>query len=317
MTPRISLLLGGLFVALTQTFTDAWVNVADKTTVSATATAFDTRTLSNNGCDPSGCSPELTLDGDLDGSSRWSCSTDLGVDTCSITYTFESQQPVTALYIAFYKGTSRTRKFQIYDGHTIMLETESSGNTNGLEFFPFTNKGEVFMTDTITIISTPDDDDDEWFSLTEVEIMAVDGDEIGTTSNSVSVDATGYDDRTTSGCPNQCLPSNTRDGNNEDAGRWSCLNADATGGLCSITYEFDSPAYVYSMLVSFYKGDERVRRLKVYVNDDWVYSFTTSGVTSSWEEISLDTSVTTVKLEALGLGTDWLSITETMIFVVL
>ncbi|CAM9708130.1 unnamed protein product, partial [Choristocarpus tenellus] len=130
--------------------------------------------------------------------------------------------------------------------------------------------------------------------------------------------ATGFDDRTTSGCPTMCLPSLTRDGTSNDDlwSRWSCLNADATGGLCSIMYEFQHSVDLHSIVLSFYRGDERTRELNVYVDGTFARTFKSSGQTDSWEEITLDWGpASSVTLEARNLGTGWLSIHEVRFYV--
>ncbi|CAM9562900.1 unnamed protein product [Choristocarpus tenellus] len=313
-------LFGGLFLALTSTPTCAqWLDVADQTTLTTTATAYDTRNLANNGCDPSGCTPQFTRDGNLDGESRWSCSTSLGVDECSITYQFGSEQAVRNIDIAFHQGGSRTRKFKIVSGSgTTILEAEN--NNAGMVSYAV-SEGDFFsepvFTGEITIVSIPEEDG-EWFSLTEVVIWVIEGKEIGDTSNSVSISATSFDDRTDSGCPGQCLPSNTRDGDYlSDASRWSCLNADAVGGLCSITYTFSNPVALHSMLIAFYLGDTRTRTLDIYFNGALHNSvFSSLGDTDGLDEKQFDEEgISSVQLVAAFLGTEWLSIKEVMFYV--
>lgn len=58
------------------------VDAAEKTTVSVKASAYDTDTASDNGCDPSGCTASKTRDGDLDGNARWACKYDLKNKKC-------------------------------------------------------------------------------------------------------------------------------------------------------------------------------------------------------------------------------------------
>ncbi|CAM9208278.1 unnamed protein product [Choristocarpus tenellus] len=316
LLPSRPVFLGLLTALYTHCTTGVWVEVGTKGQVGSSATAFDPRLQDNSGCNPSGCTPALSRDGSLTPTSRWSCSTTLGVNECSITYSFGTPQPFRRIDVAFYLGDERTRQFEVDSDSTRMIDDESSGNTLDLEQFGPTT--EVFLTDEVTIVSTPVDDG-EWFSLTEVDIWVIRGEEVADSGRSVTVSATGFDDRTDSGCNGQCLASNSRDGNYEsDASRWSCINSDATGGLCSITYDFSSGARLDSILVSLYLGDERTRSLSVYLNGNTSpeTTWTSSGNTDGFEEIEIDRQgITSVKLEALNLGTEWLSIKETMFYV--
>ncbi|CAM9187721.1 unnamed protein product [Choristocarpus tenellus] len=314
-TPTV--FLGLLITLYTSYTTGVWVEVGTKGQVGSSATAFDPRLQSNNGCNPSGCTPALSRDGSLTPTSRWSCSTNLGVNECSITYSFGTTQPFRRIDIAFYRGNERTREFEVDSDSTRMIDDESSGNTLSLERFGPTT--EVFLTDEVTIVSTPDDDG-EWFSLTEVDIWVIRGEEIADSGRSVSsISATGFDDRTNSGCNGQCLPSNSRDGNYQsDSSRWSCQNSDATGGLCSITYGFSSSARLDSILVSLFRGDKRIRSLRVYLNGNTspATTWTSSGDTDGFEEIEINRNgINSVKLEAYKLENDWLSIKETFFYV--
>ncbi|CAM9718033.1 unnamed protein product, partial [Choristocarpus tenellus] len=150
----------------------------------------------------------------------------------------------------FYLGNTRTRRFQILSEGEVITKTEyleSAGQYLWLEEFPVD-----FKTTEVTILATPSSEPEEWFSLTEVIFLALEGDEIGDTSNSAVVSSTGYDARTTSGCNGPCLPSNTREGDyDDDVSRWSCINSGATGGLCSITYDFRSAVNLNLIRMSF------------------------------------------------------------------
>lgn len=88
-------------------------DASEKTTVSVTANAYDTRDGDNNGCGTAGCLPELTRDSDTDAESRWSCSKILGEGNCYLEYSFDYPQDVVSLNIAFHKGDERTRKIKV------------------------------------------------------------------------------------------------------------------------------------------------------------------------------------------------------------
>ena len=90
------------------------IDASEKTTVTVTTNAYDTRDGDNSGCGESGCLAELTRDGDTDDpESRWSCSKNLGEGNCYLEYTFGSPQDVLSLNIAFHKGDERTRKIKV------------------------------------------------------------------------------------------------------------------------------------------------------------------------------------------------------------
>ena len=81
----------------------------------------------------------------------------------------------------------------------------------------------------------------------------------------VSVSANAYDTRTSdnNGCGDTgCLPELTRDSNTMSESRWSC-SKNLGNGNCYLEFEFDSPQDVISMNISFHKGDERTRKIKV------------------------------------------------------
>lgn len=88
------------------------------------------------------------------------------------------------------------------------------------------------------------------------------------TQTAVSVSATAFDERPgdASGCgEGGCLPGLAYDGVRDDDGsRWSCnKHLVPDGGQCEIVFSFETPQDIMGMQVSFWKGDERTRSLKV------------------------------------------------------
>ena len=126
-----------------------------------------------------------------------------------------------------------------------------------------------------------DDDDDDDFApwVQEGPLPTVDGAvEVGAKTE-VTVTATAYDTRpgrssADIGCGEAggdgCAPENSRDGvASEIESRWSCASKimEEDEGPCQIEYTFAEPQDVVDIQVAFWKGDQRVRTLKV----SWVY----------------------------------------------
>lgn len=118
-------------------------------------------------------------------------------------------------------------------------------------------------------------DDDHIFTTTSTTWLSATDDrshysgyvEAGTKST-VSVTATGYDERPggSNGCGQHgCVPGLAHDGISYDAeSRWSCSeDIVPNGGQCEIEFTFDPPQDIKDIQVDFWKGDERTRYLKV------------------------------------------------------
>lgn len=130
----------------------------------------------------------------------------------------------------------------------------------------------------------------------------------------VTVRANAWDGRTSGyGCsPNGCIPQLTRDGSTRGESRWSCKEGLLGGKNCVITFEFEEPQDIVDMRISFYKGDERTRKLKIRLNGRVAKTIESSGETTGFETFPLNTEETaTLSLEGLGLSRDeWISLTE-------
>lgn len=140
----------------------ALVEVSQRTTVTPSANAYDERT-SNPGCTPDGCTPENTLDGNRRAVSRWSCKEDLVEENCAISYNFEEPQDVVKIKLAFYKGSSTTRKLKVKVNGSTHSYIESSGETGGYQTFRI----DADNTETLALEAV-ELDGDEWISIKEV-----------------------------------------------------------------------------------------------------------------------------------------------------
>lgn len=96
---------------------DGDVEAGTKTSVTATATAYDPRPSDEQGCGMDGCLPELTRDGVLaDEESRWSCKENIvspGLDNCELEFEFDEPQDIARIQVAFWKGGTRTRRLKV------------------------------------------------------------------------------------------------------------------------------------------------------------------------------------------------------------
>eukprot|EP00752_Nemacystus_decipiens_P018362 g16473.t1 len=145
----------------------------------------------------------------------------------------------------------------------------------------------------------------------------------------VGVTATGYDMRpgrssADVGCGegggDGCAPANTRDGiASEVESRWSCSSTLVEGGgPCQIEYTFAEPQDIVNIQLAFWKGNERVRTLDVYLNGDKTFTHESyiSGTAFNVLDVVVADDVTTVMLESVGLESDeWISLIEVLIFV--
>ncbi|CAM9744801.1 unnamed protein product, partial [Hapterophycus canaliculatus] len=130
----------------------------------------------------------------------------------------------------------------------------------------------------------------------------------------VSQSSSAYDNRVTEdgGCdPNGCTPALTRDQSLAASSRWSC-SKQLNDAQCTITYEFGEPQDIDSLRITFHKGDERVRTLKIQDNTGFKTTITSSGTADGYETFDVYTDETSwMRMESLNLGSnEWISITE-------
>lgn len=147
----------------------ALVDAGTKTDVSTWAWAYDERTSDDGGCDPDGCTPELTRDSDAGASSRWSCNYAIKSKPCRLFYSFDTPQNIVTLDLAFYKGDERTRSFGVktYNAHrdygSEYLTFTSSGSTLGFESFELNSNQTSYM-----YLAPRGENYQDWMSITEV-----------------------------------------------------------------------------------------------------------------------------------------------------
>ncbi|CAM9918634.1 unnamed protein product, partial [Ectocarpus sp. 8 AP-2014] len=240
-------------------------------TVTATSALFDPSLGDSNGCDPAGCTADLTRDGDVSDESRWSCAPALG-GTCSISYDLGAVYDLSELRLALYKGTTRVRTVDVNVDGSLATTWTSSGTTDGFESIDLSG----YSGQDVTVIGVLDTS--EWLSITETEIMVLsDGvvsppspstttpapvfapvatpsptptvptpeqlfaakeiDEIG----AVTTTATLFDPSLLAddGCdPSGCTADLTRDGDYATSSRWSCApKLGGDGDSCTISYD--------------------------------------------------------------------------------
>lgn len=123
-----------------------------------------------------------------------------------------------------------------------------------------------------------------------------------------------YDTRASSdgGCdPYGCTPALTRDQNWDATSRWSCSEK-LDNSQCKITYQFEEPQDIVRLNIKFYKGNERVRTLKVRGSGGFEKTITSSGTSGGYEKFDVNTDETSwLSMEGQNLkSTDWISITE-------
>ncbi|CAM9160433.1 unnamed protein product [Ectocarpus sp. 4 AP-2014] len=316
-------------------------------TVTATSALFDPSLGDSNGCEPAGCTAELTRDGDVSDGSRWSCVPSLG-GTCSISYDLGAVYDLSELRLALYNGAIRVRTIDVSVDGSLATTWTSSGTTDGFESIDLSGYSGQDITVTGVL------DNSEWLSIKETEIMVLsDGvvsppspstptpapvfapvatptptvatpeqlfsaKEIGTQDTTVTTTAGLFDPdlAVDNGCdPAGCTGALTRDGDMTDTSRWAC--APSLGGACSISYDLGREFGLDELRVALYNGDIRVRTIDVIVDGALLTTWTSSGTTNGFESIALpDTaSGTLIELQGVLDDSEWLSIIETEIMV--
>lgn len=139
------------------------VDARVRTTVTQNASAYDPKTSSDGGCDPAGCTPDLSRDRSLADASRWSCSEQLNDAPCKITYEFEEPQDIVRLNIKFFKGDQRVRTLNVSSSDGFSKTITSSGSSDGYESFDVNTDETAWLT-----MEPVDLGSREWISLIEV-----------------------------------------------------------------------------------------------------------------------------------------------------
>eukprot|EP00903_Cladosiphon_okamuranus_P020463 g18782.t1 len=136
----------------------------DVGTVTPASDLYDTNRSGDEGCDPAGCTADLTRDGDLTDGSRWSCAPKLG-GQCSISYDLGAVRDLSQLRLALYKGATRARTVEVYVDGTLVTTWTSSGTTVGFESIDLSGTSGS-MIEIVGVLG-----DSEWLSIIETEIM--------------------------------------------------------------------------------------------------------------------------------------------------
>ncbi|CAM9688722.1 unnamed protein product [Scytosiphon promiscuus] len=138
---------------------------------------------------------------------------------------------------------------------------------------------------------------------------------------SVAVEAPLYDSAINAadgGCsPVGCVGDNTRDGDaTAPESRWSCKpDLGADGSTCSVTYTLGEPLTLNGLNIAMYLGDTRTRSLDIYVDAVLQTSWTSSGMTTDFENVELAVDGQAVELRGVLADSEWLSIMEVEILV--
>lgn len=99
---------------------DGSVEVGTLTTVTVTASRFDTQATDDGDADcmVGGCRAELARDGEVDDhTSRWSCTD--SENPCVLTFSFEEAQDIDYIQVAFYRADEKSRGLQVRRGRGI------------------------------------------------------------------------------------------------------------------------------------------------------------------------------------------------------
>ncbi|CAM9695160.1 unnamed protein product [Ectocarpus sp. 6 AP-2014] len=98
--------------------------------------------------------------------------------------------------------------------------------------------------------------------------------------------------------------------------RWSCQPAlgDA-GSECRITYGLGIQYQLSALNIAMYKGDERTRTLDISIDNLPYTTWTSSGTTTGYEVIELDTMAQWISVVSVLEDSEWLSIMEVEIMI--
>ncbi|CAN0361959.1 unnamed protein product, partial [Ectocarpus sp. 8 AP-2014] len=93
--------------------------------------------------------------------------------------------------------------------------------------------------------------------------------------------------------------------------RWACKPALGDAGSdCRITYGLGIQYQLSSLDIAMYKGDERTRTLEISIDNLPYTTWTSSGTTTGFETIELDTMGRWISIVGVLADSEWLSIME-------
>ncbi|CAM9472837.1 unnamed protein product, partial [Sphacelaria rigidula] len=95
-----------------------------------------------------------------------------------------------------------------------------------------------------------------------------------------------------------------------ESSRWSCKPDLSASLVCSITYTFEDSLTLVGLAVALFRGDETVRTMEIYLDDELITTWSSSGTTTDLEGIDFDAVGETVELRGVLADSEWLSILE-------
>lgn len=187
------------------------------------------------------------------------------------------KEVLSSLEISFYRGDSRTQFFDVYgDGNPLLLKSESSGKSTGLQVFPLKKKTSL---KTVTIFGNGNSEDD-WNSITEVMLCGEEEEE----SSGKHDDPFGEEENCdTFELEITDIKASSDDGNKATnllgknlKTHWSCKE---TNSPCDVTIKLEEPSYVAELEFAIYEGTDRVQQFDVEVKKEGA---------EGWQDVVVD-----------------------------
>ncbi|CAM9952012.1 unnamed protein product [Ascophyllum nodosum] len=281
-------------------------------TVTVDAPLYDTRLRADNGCNPAGCSGDLTTDGDRETpDSRWSCSPSLGSagSTCSIIYGLSDPQFIQAINIALYRGDERTRTIDIYVDGVIVTTWTSSGTTSDFETVTLGVTGSTIELRGVLGNS-------EFLSILEVEILIIpDG---ATLPPAPAPTSTGTLE------PVGLIPLASSHGNSRDrflakdndmSTSWTCNGSTTRSGECDIQFSLFWFRHIKQVKIALSNGEDAAIDMTIgntrFADNPHEVAVTSSGTTTAFETYEFDVFTDRIAIStSFGSSDESISIAE-------
>lgn len=206
---------------------------------------------------------------------------------------------VSSLEMSFYKGGSRVQFFDVYgDGSPLLLKSESTGKSTGLQSFPLKKPTAL---KTITIFGNGNSDDD-WNSILEVMVC-------GEEESGVKHDDPSGEECDTFELEVKDIKASADDGNKATnllgkdlKTRWSCNQSP-----CDVTLVLTQASYVAELEFAVYEGAERMQQYDVEVKkkEGWenVVADGSSQKMKGIQSVDIDVDGVT-EIKFIGYGND-------------